>query len=615
MRLFKTDCFYLYIYFSNISNTFLLEHMKFLTLLLLLQTFAFSQESKKEAIFKNLEISNSNIEKARLYFDLAQQFNSVEIDSAIYFAKKSYDISKQIGNQEFKLKSAAILGDYYIEKNQFSQAKFYYTIYTESSDREKNIADYCKTKMIIANIEMLQNNYTSALKTYYECLDIAKQHKLTAIIPHLYNNLGNLYFDIEDYKDAQTYFNTAHQKFLENKDQYNAAIALTNISNIHNKFGENQKALDGYLKVIKTFSANENWENLVSTYHSLAEIYSAQKQFLKAQEYIDKALKLIAQNEKAKSSFLGPISFYKAKVFYTASELSYNENKMDEAINFAHKSLKLSYANEYRKTLSENAGILSKIYDRKNKIDSALYYSKIYIKFSEEYNLEHDLKKIVQLKMQYQFDDILRAKAVEEVKKQAANKRTKLIYLGISIFTVLGIIIVLLLYRNQKIKTTKVVLNKEKLEFEKTALDQDLEYKKKELASKMIYVLEKNEFIISIAKRLLDLKPSLTKDNQAAIQPIIYELKQNSTSKIWDEFEIRFKEVHSDFYDKLNRLYPDLTPNEIKICAFLRLNMSTKEISAITHQSIKSINMARFRLRKKLNIETEENLISYLIHL
>lgn len=589
--------------------------MKFLTLLLLFQTFAFSQESKKEAIFKNLEISKSDSEKARLYFDLAQQYNSVQIDSAIYFAKKSYDISKQIGNQEFKLKSAAILGDYYIEKNQFSQAKFYYTIYTEGSDREKNIADYCKTKMIIANIEMLQNNYTSALKTYYECLDIAKQHKLTDIIPHLYNNLGNLYFDIEDYKDAKNYFNIAHQKFIDNKDEYNAAITLTNISNIHNKFGENQKAIDGYLKVIKTFSANENWENLVSTYHSLAEIYSTQKQFLKAQEYIDKALKLIAQKEKTKSSFLGPISFYKAKVFYTASELSYNENRMDAAINFAHKSLKLSYANEYRKTLSENARILSKIYDRKNKIDSALYYSKIYIKFSEEYNLEHDLKKIVQLKMQYQFDDILRAKAVDEVKKQAANKRTKLIYLGISIFTVLGIIIVLLLYRNQKIKTTKVSLNKEKLELEKAALDQDLEYKKKELASKMIYVLEKNEFIISIAKRLLDLKPELSKDNQSAIQPIIYELKQNSTSKIWDEFEIRFKEVHSDFYDKLNRLYPDLTPNEIKICAFLRLNMSTKEISAITHQSVKSINMARFRLRKKLNIETEENLISYLIHL
>ena len=68
-------------------------------------------------------------------------------------------------------------------------------------------------------------------------------------------------------------------------------------------------------------------------------------------------------------------------------------------------------------------------------------------------------------------------------------------------------------------------------------------------------------------------------------------------------------------HKNLNKMYPDLTPNEIKICAFLRLNMSTKDISAITHQSVKSINMARFRLRKKLDIESDENLIGFLMKL
>jgi DNA-binding CsgD family transcriptional regulator len=86
----------------------------------------------------------------------------------------------------------------------------------------------------------------------------------------------------------------------------------------------------------------------------------------------------------------------------------------------------------------------------------------------------------------------------------------------------------------------------------------------------------------------------------------------NSSTKMWDEFEIRFKEVHKDFYNELHKAHPDLTLNEVKICAFLRLNMSTKEISAITHQSVKSINMARFRLRKKLHIDRDENLIAYL---
>jgi DNA-binding CsgD family transcriptional regulator len=59
--------------------------------------------------------------------------------------------------------------------------------------------------------------------------------------------------------------------------------------------------------------------------------------------------------------------------------------------------------------------------------------------------------------------------------------------------------------------------------------------------------------------------------------------------------------------------YPDLTPNEKKICAFLRLNMSTKDIAAITHQSVHSLNVARTRLRKKLGIDgTDENLVNFL---
>ena len=133
--------------------------------------------------------------------------------------------------------------------------------------------------------------------------------------------------------------------------------------------------------------------------------------------------------------------------------------------------------------------------------------------------------------------------------------------------------------------------------------------------SNLMYLMEKNEFITSISKKLIELKPDAKKDNKDLIQQIINEIRQNSSNKIWEEFEVRFKEVHTRFYHELYKGHPDLTPNEVKICAFLRLNMSTKEISAITHQSVKSINMARFRLRKKLEMDRDENLIAYLTSL
>lgn len=589
--------------------------MKYIILLIFVTNLAFSQGGKKERLLKLIENSKTENEKVSLYYDLATVYKKTQIDSSIYYAKKSYDLANSNFDKPATAKSAAILGDYFIEKNQFNEAKLYYSIYLKYLNKENHLLDYCQTKMIIANIESVQNNYTQALTLYYECLEEAKTNKLDVLIPHLYNNLGNLYFEIGDYKDAKEYFTVANKKFRAEKDSYNVALTISNISNIHTKLDETDEAIKGYLEVSTLFSSNGNWEDLVYTYHSLAEIYISKNQNGKAKEYITKAIDIIRENENKPSSYLGPISFYKAKIYATAAELAFESNKNDEAITFAHKSLKLSYHNSYKKNIYENARTLNRIYDKQNRVDSALYYSKIYIKYSEEYNNEYDLKKVVQLKMQYKFDDILKAKAIIEIKEQAENKRIQLIYLGISVFTILGIIIMILLYRNQKVKTAKIILTKEKLELEKASLDQDIEYKKKELASKMIYVLEKNEFIIFIGKKLMDLKPNLSTENQIIVQQVINEMRQNSSTKIWDEFEIRFKEVHAAFYDNLNALHPDLTPNEIKICAFLRLNMSTKEISAITHQSIKSINMARFRLRKKLNIETEDNLISYLIHL
>ena len=589
--------------------------MRFIILLIFLTNLTFSQEERKARLIKLIEQSKTENLKASFYFDLAKEYKKTHIDSAIYFAQKSYNLAKTSNNDSIVLKSSASLGDYFIEKNQFNKAKRYYGIYLKHLKKENHILDYCQTKMIIANIESVQNNYTKALTLYYECLEDAKSNNLEVIIPHLYNNLGSLYFEIGDYKDAKEYFNIANKKFKAKNDTYNVALTISNISNIHTKLDENNEAIKGYLKVLDIFSKNGNWEDLIHTYHSLAEIYISTNQKGKAQEYIKKAVDIIDLNENKPSTYLGPISFNKAKVYATASILAYENNQSSEAIGYAHKSLKLSYLNYYKKGIYENARTLNEIYDKRNKLDSALYYSKIYIKYREEFNNDYDLKKVIQLKMQYKFDDILKEKAIKDIKEQAENKRIQLIYLGISIFTILGIVIMILLYRNQKVKTAKIILTKEKLELEKASLDQDIEYKKKELASKMIYVLEKNEFIIFIGKKLMELKPNLTSENQLVVQQVINEMRLNSSTKIWEEFEIRFKEVHADFYDKLNALYPDLTPNEIKICAFLRLNMSTKEISAITHQSIKSINMARFRLRKKLNIETEDNLISYLIHL
>ncbi len=82
---------------------------------------------------------------------------------------------------------------------------------------------------------------------------------------------------------------------------------------------------------------------------------------------------------------------------------------------------------------------------------------------------------------------------------------------------------------------------------------------------------------------------------------------------MWEEFELRFKEVHSGFYDRIQDAYPNLSLNERRLCAFLRLDMTTKEIAAITGQTTRAVEMARIRLRKKMNLtKTDTSLFEIL---
>ena len=102
-------------------------------------------------------------------------------------------------------------------------------------------------------------------------------------------------------------------------------------------------------------------------------------------------------------------------------------------------------------------------------------------------------------------------------------------------------------------------------------------------------------------------------DLPEAISKLNKELKQTSDEKIWKEFALRFKETNNDFYEKLLAKYPDLTQNELKLSAYLRLNMTSKEISELTGQRTLTLEGARYRLRKKLGISgSDNNLVTFL---
>lgn len=143
---------------------------------------------------------------------------------------------------------------------------------------------------------------------------------------------------------------------------------------------------------------------------------------------------------------------------------------------------------------------------------------------------------------------------------------------------------------------------------------ESINQKNQELMEITLNLTKNNEFNIDIKEQLHRIvgKPNCTKEVNISIGKVIEMLEDKIRTSGWDQFNIAFHNVKPNFNKNLLRKFPDLTPSEIKLCGLISLGMSIKDISSLLNQSLDGIKVSRSRLRKKLNLETEQNLETYL---
>lgn len=147
----------------------------------------------------------------------------------------------------------------------------------------------------------------------------------------------------------------------------------------------------------------------------------------------------------------------------------------------------------------------------------------------------------------------------------------------------------------------------------KKANDQLVNRKKIELISSTLKLMQVNKLNISLIGDFEKLLPYTNTIGQGMIQQIRNKYELNIREQNWNDFDKKIENAYDSFYTVLLEKYPNLTPNERKLCAFLRSGLSTKEIAILTFQNPQSIDVARYRIRKKLNLKNDDNLIDFLL--
>jgi len=176
--------------------------------------------------------------------------------------------------------------------------------------------------------------------------------------------------------------------------------------------------------------------------------------------------------------------------------------------------------------------------------------------------------------------------------------------------------------QQESFKKKEEAMQREALEAEKEIIRMrneklrgEMKQKDKELANATMQTLQKNKMLITLRNELKKLS-SLSNDigHKHEVNHLVRRInKEIDNENQWKIFETQFENVHEEFLKRLKTAYPDLTPRELKLCAYLRMNNSSKEISLLMNISTRGVEISRYRLRKKLNLSRETNLTDFIL--
>jgi DNA-binding CsgD family transcriptional regulator len=164
---------------------------------------------------------------------------------------------------------------------------------------------------------------------------------------------------------------------------------------------------------------------------------------------------------------------------------------------------------------------------------------------------------------------------------------------------------------NRLLEIKELETEQELMRIKNQQLEQDYENKNRELAASTMSLIKKNELLAMIKD---DLKNSTENSQNRNIKSVITNINKNINEEdTWNVFAEAFNNADNNFLKNIKQIHTSLTPNDLRLCAYLRLNLSSKEIAPLLNISVRSVEIKRYRLRKKMDLPHEQGLVEYIL--
>lgn len=532
---------------------------KYIFLFLLQITFNFVHAAESDALLEKgwSELLKDNDSTALNYFEQAYQKANQEKrkeNSAVALLNMgicSYGVSYSVG-----LNYCLRAMDAYKE--------------LEKSDKEKALIGRSKCLVLISTIKARQGKFKEAIALSLEAKKGFPSSKDTSgYLGLVYYGLGNSYMNLSQMDSAEYYHRLALQERLQTKKYIYIPASYLSVADIELQLNKKELSLSYYQLSYAIADSTGNRQSQVAALFGLGKWLlkfdknagAAEQKFIEAKQIANK---------------LSDRSFY-LKCLEQLYQLKKAQNNYPEALSYAEelKALKDSLSNWERERVTKS------------------------------------------LETQFDVAEKDRRLSLLQKEKDIVLLTNTLLWLSIGFILILALGIILFLRKLTKRDALLLQAKEEKMQLieaqkilKEQQLHNELEFKESQLSALTLQMLQKNELMLELQQKL-EADASLNKDN--AVSKLIN--KGLNHDKEWSDFNTHFESVNKNFYNRLKQVYSDISPNDLKICALIKLNLSTKEMAGILNISPDSVKTARYRLRKKLQLNTEDNLTEFILNL
>jgi tetratricopeptide (TPR) repeat protein len=484
------------------------------------------------------------------------------------------------------------------------------------------------------SLKML-GKYGEAIDAFNQTLKLDKLLGSETDMATDYNNIGMVYRAWLQFELAVEFFEKALEIDLRLGNRHKLSTRYSNIGQVYLAWDSTSRSISYLNKALEIDREMNAVGKIAVRLHGLGLSYMSLKDYKKAIEYLNEAQQIF-QNLN--------LDFQTAIVMEHTGDAYMAMNNYKNAESYYHQSLDISQKIGLKPTVIEAARGLYSLYKKQGSYKKSLEYFEIFKVAEDSVFSETSARQINEFEIRYETEkkenqNRLLTKDVQLLKKDIKLKNRNQWLMG-TLIVALVLISVALLYafslKRKSLMQSRVLFEKES-ELNKLKIDrvekqnrhlqevlfaeeeikrlqkQSIEQKNHELTSAAILIANKNEVLDKLGK-LAGKMDCQNGNNQPEIRrEMLHEIeRQTDVENQWEQFKIHFESIHKSFFSSLHQNNHGLTQSDLQLCAYIKLNMGTKEIARLMNIAPESVNTHRYRLRKKLALPAEETLDGFI---